>query len=366
MEYSASAKSLLFTNVSLLLIAAGGALGQSKLASSTPVSTGGRVDYLPSINRLAYDKTSADGLFDTYTMAPNGTGKVCLTCGYPAIAQSHNGNPAWHPSGQYILFQVHDASLPVLPVEWVPITYRVTNPGYGTNNNLWLMSADGSQYWQLTHVEAGNGLLHASFDKTGTKVVWAEKIGYTGPDQQWVIKVADFVWTDGVPELANQIVIAPFGSDTFYETYGFSPDGKYILFAGGSPSQITLNLFLYSVQTGNVKNLTNSGTGIWNEHAHFTPDGKRIIFGSSRDITLTREYYVPFTDYWMMNLNGTNPVRLTYFNDPAYPEFFSFGLVAADFTFTGSAAAVFAGLQQNQPIGDHNVYYIISVLKFAF
>lgn len=344
----------------------GPAKAQSALLSSTVISPGARVDYSKVLNLLAIDKTGpvAGSLFATYTIRPNGSNPVCLTCGNPLVTAGHNGNPAWHPSGKYIVFQVQDTSLEILPASWQSIAYRVTNPGYGTNNNLWLMTSDGSQMWQLTHVTAGQGVLHAHFNPSGNLLVWANKVDYTGPDQQWVINIANLTWVAGVPSLTNIRTYAPFGTNLFYETFGFSPDGSTIIFSAGSPSQQTLNIYTYNLSTQVLTNLTNTGTGTWNEHAHFAPDSSRIIFGSNMDITMTRTYYVPFLDYWSMNTDGTNKVRLTYFNDPSSPEYYQYGLVTADFDFSSSASILFGSLEEVQP--NSMMLYLMSVLKFQF
>lgn len=342
------------------------AQGQTHLLSSTAISPGARVDYSKLLNLLVIDKTgqTQGSFFNTYTIQPNGANAVCLTCGNPLVTAGHNGNPAWHPNGQYIVFQVQDTSLAILPTNWQTIAYRVTNPGYGTNNNLWLMTADGSQMWQLTYVAAGQGVLHAHFNPAGNLLVWANKINYTGPDQQWVINIANLVWTGGVPSLTNIKTYAPFGTNIFYETFGFSPDGSTIIFSAGSPSQQTLNVYTYNLTTRVLTNLTNTGTGIWNEHAHFSPDNARIIFGSSMNITMTRTYYVPFLDYWSMNTDGTNKVRLTYFNDPTAPEYYQFGLVTADFDFTTAPAAIFGSLEEVQ--ANSSMLYLMSSMKFIY
>ena len=337
---------------------------QTHLISSTTLNPGARVDYSRSLGILTYDKTGPDGYFDTYTMRPDGSNIRCLTCSNPLLSGAHNGNPAWHPSGKYILFQATDPSLQILPSNWVPITYRVTNPGYGTNNNLWLMTSDGSQMWKLTSVVAGQGVLHAHFNPSGNKIVFARKIDYRGPDQQWTITFANLVWTNGVPSLTNYSNYQPFGTNTFYETFGYSPDGASIIFSQGAASTQTLNLFTYNLVTGVLSNLTNTGTGVWNEHAHFAPDSSRIIYGSSAEITTTREYFVPFLDYWSMNLDGSNKVRLTYFNDATAPEYYPLGLVTADFDFGPTATTIFGSLEKVQ--ADNSMFYTMDVLKFAF
>src|SRR6185369_14350311 len=78
---------------------------------TTLKSQGGRVDWSRSTGLIAYDRPGANGpYFDVYVMAADGTGENCLTCGRAGVPQRNNGNPAWHPSGNYIAFQSEVAS----------------------------------------------------------------------------------------------------------------------------------------------------------------------------------------------------------------------------------------------------------------
>jgi Tol biopolymer transport system component len=335
----------------------------SRLQTTTAISLGARVDYSPVKQLIAYDQTGSDTLFDVYTIFQNGTSKKCLTCGAP-IPQGQNGNPTWHPSGEYILFQNEDTSLAVPPL-LAPIWYRASNPGYGTNNNLWLMTSDATQFWQLTSVQSGQGVLHPQWSHDGKRITWAAKLSSDNSTGEWQIQIADLVWTNGVPSLANIQSLAPFGTSVFYETHSFSPDDKKILFSGGDPSNsaVSLDIYLIDIVTGAPQNLTNS-PGVWDEHAHYSPDGTKIVWGSSAAINNPRSYFVPFTDYWAMNADGSGKQRLTYFNTPGYAEYYPNGLVCADFTFGPSSAWIIGSLEQNQvPSPASSMRYFLNVLK---
>ena len=76
---------------------------------------GGRVDWSHSGNNLiAFDRMGADGYFDIWTMRPDAAGQRCLTCQAGELPQRHIGNPAWHPSGAFIVFQAQKAGVPRL------------------------------------------------------------------------------------------------------------------------------------------------------------------------------------------------------------------------------------------------------------
>lgn len=320
----------------VLTVIAGGDLGAAeggRIQTVSPVMVGGRVDWHPSGSIVAIDRLNdADGRSDVYLMRPNGADLRCLTCTVAGLA-GHNGNPAWHPSGYVVVFQAQNTGLPLLPVEWEPIASLATSPGWGVNHNLWVAMADGSRFWQLTNVTAGQAVLHPHFDATGTRLVWAEKIALpgTGPEQ-WVMKIGAFRWVAGEPQLSNVRTVAPFGTDLFYEAHEFSPDGLQLLFSAGHPHESSLDIYLLDLMTGVARNLTNS-PGDFDEHAHFAPGGTHIVFASSRDISIARGYFVPYLDYWRIGLDGTGRERITYFNQPGEREYYANGIVAGDFSF---------------------------------
>ncbi len=307
------------------------------------VGPGSRLDWCQATSQVVFDKLNAtDGYYDLYIGLAS-TNARCLTCTdtrWPA----HSGNPACHPSGQYIAFQSLDVTLPFLPVERQPIAWLMTNPGWGTNNNLWLITRDGTSAWLLRQIGAGQATLHPQFSRDGGRLLWAERIGLNGVDELWTMKLADFVWEEGQPALRNIADIAPFGNETLYETFGFSSDDSALLFAAGDPVTRSLDIYTYNVSTGLVQNLTNTPND-WDEHARMSPDGTKIIWASSRDITITRDYFVPFLDYWTMNADGSNPRRLTYFNDPTAPEYYDGGVVTADNAFSADGKTVAARLE---------------------
>ncbi len=85
-------------------------------------------------NLIVFDKLGDDGYYDIFTMNPDGSGKLCLTCNNPSIPQKHNGNPSWHPTGDWIVFQsVNPSFISLLPEETLKI---LTNPGAGWRNDV--------------------------------------------------------------------------------------------------------------------------------------------------------------------------------------------------------------------------------------
>jgi hypothetical protein len=111
--------------------------------TTTLKAQGGRVDWSRTNGLIAYDRPGDDGYYDVYTMAADGSRETCLTCGKGALGpQKNNGNPAWHPSGNYIVFQSEVADSQATPF--------ASYPGRGINNVLWVTDPAGQQFTQLT------------------------------------------------------------------------------------------------------------------------------------------------------------------------------------------------------------------------
>ena len=91
----------------------------------------------------------------------------------------------------------------------------------------------------------------------------------------------------------------------------FSPDGKTIVFTSSraaGPSIVSPNAFdIYTMDANgaNVRRLTNNNA--LDVEPAFSPDGTKIAFSSTRD--------GGDHDLWVMNADGSNPVRLTDFGN---------------------------------------------------
>lgn len=321
--------------------------GKSPLVKNikTITNQGGRVDWSPTGDLIAFDRMGEDGYYDVWLMKPDGIEQRCLTCGKPGVPQKHNGQPAWHPTGQYVVFQSQDPNLKGLPSIFARAERVLTGPGAGINNNLWLMSSDGNRFWQLTSIEEKMGVLHPHFSHDGKKLLWSERVSNEPkPGGQWMIKVAEFSIIGDQPRLENIQELQP-GNLLFYETHGFSPDDKTILFSATKTGQYAdLDIYTYSLATVDLKILTDPNLYQWDEHAHFSPDGTKIIWMSSMEIEQQIKNNQVITDYWMMNTDGTQKGRLTYFNQPNAPEYSDTSVTAADLSFSPDGKKIVAYL----------------------
>ncbi|MDX1285209.1 MAG: hypothetical protein R3182_09360 [Draconibacterium sp.] len=68
---------------------------------------GGRVSWSPSDDIILMDRKGDDGYYDIYMVLPDGSNEQCITCDLSGVlGKGHIGQPEWHPSGKYIVFQV--------------------------------------------------------------------------------------------------------------------------------------------------------------------------------------------------------------------------------------------------------------------
>ena len=229
---------------------------------------------------------------------------------HPALPQRTTGSGNWHPSGHYIVFVAekaeHDGAS------------SLATPGWGGYSDLWIATADGASAWQLTDVpnDADHGTLIPIFSPDGSHLAWTERVGGANlldPRFQfgsWQLKVADFDDGPSGPALSNIQTLTP-GGPGFYETGGFSPDGRSLLYTSDATtgSVWQSQIFRIELMTGVVVQLTHSG---YNEHPRYTPAGT-IFWMSDRESTLGG------TDWWQMDASGSGPTRFSFFNEPFQP-----------------------------------------------
>jgi Tol biopolymer transport system component len=189
--------------------------------------------------------------------------------------------PAVRPQGDWILFH-----------SWRGHRITLGSPGYGgLGSALWIMRPDGSHVAELTGTDASKGGgegeddYHAYWSPDGRHVVWAHLNWDFLLDRgsgRWDIRVADFVVHAGVPALVNERVVRP-ANGHWYETQWWAPDGSGFLYTETYGTAMNTELFFCRLTAAGctVTRLTDNPG--WDEQAIFTPDGKNVIWMSSRD-----------------------------------------------------------------------------------
>jgi len=316
---------------------------------NTIIEFGKSLDWCAKNNLITYGKGGRDGYFDVFVMNPDGSDEKCLTCDKSACPQKHNGNPAWHPSGEYIVFTAEKKENAT-----TARAKQFAIPGTGINCDLWLMTSDGKRFYQLTNLPMklpAKAIIHPQFSHDGKKIFWAERVGRAKPWGAWVIKVADFVFDDKEPRLKNIEIYKPGKQPSFYETHAFSKDGKRVLFTGdiepGHPTD-GLDIYEMNLETKEVKRLTKTFDS-WDEHAHYSPDEKKIAWMSSAEFNIKYKSIEGhdwkkdlITELWIMDADGSNKQRLTYFNQPGHPDYIGRRAVVADSVWSPDGKKILA------------------------
>ena len=119
----------------------------------------------------------------------------------------------------------------------------------------------------------------------------------------------------------------------WYEAHEFSIDDSKILctIAVSSEAYTNYDIWEMDIATQELTQLTNTPDE-WDEHAHYSPDGKKIVWVSSHGYPYDPERWAETlrTDLWMMNADGTDKRRITYFNEPGHPEYAGEQVIMSD------------------------------------
>lgn len=301
---------------------------------------GGNVDWSPDGQLIVYDVPDAQNWTGTWIMNADGSNKRSLTSGNPmAPTKLHLGNPAWHPSLQWIIVQgVDEPFYKLHPSKDEAYKQRIMDVGVGIGNELWAVSVDGKRFVRLTNVTSEGGLsagvLHPHFSHNGKLLTWAQRIGEAkdDPGGEWALKIADVAVASDLVHLTNIRTFQPCkGPQKLYETHEFSHDDTQLLFSSNSDGQTVMGFDIYrlDIASGQATRLTHTPDE-WDEHAQFSPDGTRILWASSMNagarLTLLK------LELWTMAPDGSDKKQLTFFNDPNSPMSLKdpFGSVPAD------------------------------------
>ena len=313
---AAATAALIAAAASLGVLAPPAAAAGYAVQSITPwMQNAAPVGWSASPDRVFYNSLGSNGFFNGYSANPDGSDPACLTCTTPTFptvgTETNRGVSDVSPNGQYMLVTVER------PISNEAAT--MSQPGKGGGNDVYLYTTNGQQSWPLTNIYAPGSIALGSiwprFDRTGNEIVWSSMISpAVGDLGYWQLKVANIVWTAGVPSLADIRTIEPT-SNTFYEAYGFTPNDQDVIFASNTTGGTWLD--------DQIDEINVDGTGLtqlsqsmpspevnYNEFAFFDPTNTSIIFGRSYDTTGGG------MDYWTMNADGSDPQRLTYFNEP--------------------------------------------------
>ena len=181
-----------------------------------------------------------------------------------------DGGPTWSPEGKRIAF-------------W-------SKRG---NGGIYVMDADGENVRLLTDQPAVTFL--PAWSPDGRQIAFNSRpLGVLGD-----IYVMD-ADGDNIRRLTNR----PDGCD-LHPTW--SPDGKQIAFAAGGRQKVDFDIYVMDTDGGNIRPLTDDRAS--DNDPAWSPDGRQIAFRSSR----------AGGGIYVMNANGKNIRRLTFFEEDQHP-----------------------------------------------
>jgi hypothetical protein len=290
-----------------------------------------------SDGRIFINRMGADGLWNGYSIRPSGRDLRCITCRVPSFrgvgAATNRATSDVSPNGRYVLLVVEQGSHPGR------VGSEFTQPGKGVFNDIWLATADGSRAWRLTDIptSTASGIIFARFDRTGQQVVWSQMYhagNLTHPLGEWAIKLARLTWSAGVPKLVDVRTYDP-EPGRFFEPYQFSPDDRRLLFASdiGVPSDIlspsAFNSRIWTINAAHLDDLVRVSPpeplhgmfSDYNEFAFYIPGTNRILIGRTYGAAAHG------LDYWTVADDGSDPLRVTFLNQPGNPQYLGYSQV---------------------------------------
>ena len=326
-----------------------------------PPQTGARIEEIGpgsfphwcAANDLITFTDRVDGRFEVFTMKPDGSGVRCLTKDQPALRGCGNrGQSYWHPSGEYIIFSAENANYERLGHG------ASARPGWGRNFNVWIMTADGERFWQMTDYPQNWAVIETKFSHDGSKVFWSEEYSMekypngkegdlvlpgdnpTGPpyghpgayhskDQfiyrvgeemlAWRIVYADISFGPDGPKMENMRKLNPPPGYTLNEANGFTPDdrgfiGCYSVLQETGGRAVAGELFTCDLDGDFIQRLTRSPRR-HDEDPCYSPDGSLIAYKETGGIVGYED------DVYLMRADGGDIEQLTHFSEPGYPEY---------------------------------------------
>ena len=175
----------------------------------------GRVAISAQGDRIAFERYDADGYYHLYTARIDGTGSRCLTCTARELRKKNALSPVWHPSGEYLVFQLQSSA------KKLGLTAVDLLGGHrGLRSELFYIMESGKGYFQLTNTnETGNTVLAPVFSWEGDRLAWSERVrSRVGRWGTWALRTAELRVKRGVPRLGDVITHEPGKQKLFPRT----------------------------------------------------------------------------------------------------------------------------------------------------
>ncbi len=259
---------------------------------------------------IAYMQPDAQGYYRVWTVRPDGSGTRLVSGPDTGLPQKHQGAPYWHPSGGFLLLTAQKSAWSGRRLFGIP-DYEAL-PGFGRHDDLWLLRADGTQAWQLTHEPNTRdaGVLVPVFSRDGVRVAWSARL----PGGKYALKVADFS-AGPEPHLDNVRTYQPGGA-AYYETGSFTSDGGALFYTSDQDTHSFWHSQIYRLDLASGTAVRVTSGNDYNEHPTVvgTAAGDWVIYMSTRGVERFPGHILLGTDWWAMRADGSAGKRLTRMN----------------------------------------------------
>ena len=302
--------------------AAGDEFGKIVVSRRTLTAQGGRVDWCAANNLIAFDRMTGTDSSEVFVIRPDGSEERCITCNVPGLPEGIRGQPAWHPSGKFLVIQVQGKFYKGSRFEFV---------SWGIHNDLWLIAANGQWAQRLIETEYLGASLHPHFSDSGDRLFWTvrestgKKIrqrlfqqtpGKENPWDGWHLALADFNRdVSGKAKLTNRIDLYR-GEGGFFESHALKSNVIWFSHTkGGRP--LVDDIYRASWDGTQRVNITKS-PATWEEHGELSPKGTLVTFNSSRSFNWKNPPDTAKTlrlELWARQMSTGNIFRLTDFNN---------------------------------------------------
>lgn len=298
---------------------------------------------LSKVNDWIVFSKKINGILQVHKMKTDGSNLQCLTCGKTipgAKSNGHRGQPAWHPSGNYIIFLANNEhSRPLL---------RFTDfPGIATNVDVYIMTADGNSYWKITDYAASWGALYPVFSHNGQKITWSEDnscsrtscpvqdpdggccvfksdVKNRAPGEElglWQIMTSNLSFNGSTPVWDTPVgITVNYEGKRVLEGAGFTGDDNGLVFESADINLSNNHAICADVYKSDLSGNYSSFVKLSNsplsheENTDYSPSGRKIAYTSGPAVGITYK-----TDLYIANADGTGETRLTHFIDPSVP-----------------------------------------------
>jgi Tol biopolymer transport system component len=175
------------------------------------------------------------------------------------------------------------------------ITFSRADGGSG----IYTMNADGTNLKRLSPIPGKD--VTPTFSPDGTKVIFTHVVAQDPHGGVPTTEIMTMSAADG----SNRTVVIPALTGGFSVEAHYSPDGKKIVFMRATPSA-GQHVYVANADGTGIKQVTYEGV---NGDPNWSPDGTRISFGSNREGGGKLNVFT-------MKADGTDVKQITHFNPP--------------------------------------------------